>query len=104
MPGISAAAFLRAFERSGFMVDVTWTPPAGGAAVAFKGLMRQTGDAPFAGLVMASEPMLVFETAYCPELTNDDLVSIGGTEYRVRQGGFFRDASARQFELRKAAG
>jgi hypothetical protein len=99
--GKSAAEFLRSFERSGFMVDTTWTPVVGDP-VTFKALFQDAGAAPRMGMVMASEPTLTFETSYCPTLTNGDTVTVASASYKVRDGGDFKDATARQFRIRKS--
>lgn len=102
MAGKTAAEFLRSFERSGFMVEATWTP-AVGAPVTFKTLFQDAGAAPRLGMLMATEPTITFEASYCPALTSGDAVSIGGVGFKVRDGGNFKDATARQFRVRKAA-
>lgn len=101
MAGKTAAEFLRSFERSGFMVDATFTP-AVGDPVTFKTLFQDAGAAPRMGMVMATEPMITFEAAYCPDLTGGEVVTIGSASYKVRDGGDFKDATARQFRVRKA--
>lgn len=102
MPGKTAAEFLRSFERSGFMVDATWTPAGGGSPVTFKALYQDAQSEVRFGMVTADEPVITFEAAYCPALTNGDTVSIGGVSYKVRDGGNFKDATARRFRVRKA--
>lgn len=103
MAGKTAAEFLRSFERSGFMVDATFTPSGVGALpVTFKTLFQDAGAAPRMGMLMATEPTITFEAAYCPDLTSGDTVAIGGDSYKLRDGGDFKDATARQFRVRKA--
>lgn len=100
MAGKTAAEFLRSFERSGFMVDMTWTP-AVGDPVTFKGLFQDAQSEVRFGVVTADEPVITFEQSYCPLLTNGDTVSIAGVSHKVRDGGNFRDATARRFRVRK---
>lgn len=100
MAGKTAAEFLRSFAR--FMDDVTWQP-AVGDPVTFKALFQDAGAAPRMGMLMAAEPEIKFETALCPLLSSGDTVTILGTAYKVRDGGDFKDATARQFRVRKAA-
>jgi hypothetical protein len=100
--GKTAAEFLRSFERSGFMVETTWTP-AVGDPVTFKALYQDAQSDVRFGMVTADEPVITFEAGYCPNLSNGDSVSIGGTGYKVRDGGFFKDATARRFRIRKVA-
>jgi len=102
MAGKTAAQFLRSFERSGFMVDTTWTPAGGGAPATFKALFQDAQSQVRFGMVTADEPAITFEQAYCPLLTNGDTVTIGGTPYKVRDGGNFKDATARRFRIRKS--
>lgn len=102
MPGKTAAEFLRSFERSGFMVDATWAPAGGGAPVTFKALYQDAQSDVRFGMVTADEPVITFETSYCPALTNGDTVSIAGVPYKVRDGGNFKDATARRFRVRKS--
>lgn len=102
MAGKTAAEFLRSFERSGFMVDVTWTPAAGLPAT-FKALFQDEHSEVRFGMVTAQEPVITFENAYCPLLSNGDAINVGGVDYKVRDGGFFKDASARRFRVRKTA-
>ena len=102
MAGKTAAQFLRSFERSGFMVDATWTPAGGVAAPAFKALYQDAQSEVRFGLVTADEPVITFEQSYCPLLTNGDTVSIGGVDFKVRDGGNFKDATARRFRVRKS--
>lgn len=97
---LSAAEFLRRFERAGIMVDATWTPAGGGTPVTFKAMMQDADSDIRFGVVQADEPELLFEAAYCPALTNGDTVTIAGTDYRVRDGGNFKDATARRFRIR----
>jgi hypothetical protein len=101
--GKTAAEFLRSFERSGFMVDATFTPPGVGAVpVTFKCLYQDAESRIRLGAIMAVEPEITFEAAYCPDLTNGDALVIGGATFKVRDGGDFRDATARRFRVRKA--
>lgn len=102
MPGKTAAEFLRSFERSGFMVDTTWTPAGGGAPATFKALYQDAQSDVRFGMMTAEEPLITFEASYCPALTNGDTVGIGGISYKVRDGGNFKDATARRFRIRKA--
>jgi len=102
MAGKTAAEFLRSFERSGFMVDATWTPSGGGSAVTFQALYQDAQSEVRFGMVTADEPVITFEQSYCPLLTNGDSVSIGGVSFKVRDGGNFKDATARRFRVRKA--
>lgn len=104
MAGKTAAEFLRSFERSGFMVDVTWTS-AGSAVLpaTFKALYQNAQSEVRFGMVTADEPVITFETAYCPMLTNGDQLEIGGVFFKVRDGGNFKDATARRFRIREAA-
>lgn len=112
MPGKTAAEFLRSFERSGFMVDTTWTPAGGGAPATFKALYQDAQSDVRFGMVTADEPVTTFEAAYCPALTNGDTVTysgdraaaigIDGMSFKVRDGGNFKDATARRFRVRKA--
>jgi hypothetical protein len=102
MAGKTAAQFLRSFERSGFMVDMTWTPTAGGSPATFKALYQDAQSEVRFGMVTADEPVITFEQSYCPLLTNGDVVTIDGTDFKVRDGGNFKDATARRFRVRKA--
>lgn len=103
MAGKTAAEFLRSFERSGFMVDVM-AMPGGGAPVTFKALYQDAESrVRMGGLLMAAEPEITYETSYCPDLTGGDSIIIDGESFRVRDGGDFRDATARRFRVRKAA-
>lgn len=111
MAGKTAAEFLRSFERSGFMVDATWTPAAGGVPVTFKALYQDAKSDVRFGMVSADEPVITFEKSYCPLLTNNDTVTfsgesaaaigIDGVSVKVRDGGNFKDATARRFRVRK---
>ncbi|MBI3096342.1 MAG: hypothetical protein HYY97_15850 [Rhodocyclales bacterium] len=104
MAGKTAAEFLRSFERSGFMVDVTWTSAgSAAAAVTFKALYQDAQSEVRFGMVTADEPVVTFETAYCPLLTNGDQLEIGGAFFKVRDGGNFKDATARRFRVRKVS-
>lgn len=101
---LPAADFLRSFERAGFMVDMTWTPAGGGATpVTFKGLYQDMQSEVRFGLVTADEPVITFDAAYCPGMTNEDTVTIAGTDYMVRDGGNYKDATARRFRIRELA-
>lgn len=102
MAGKTAAEFLRSFERSGFMVDTTWTPAGGGAPATFKALFQDAQSEIRFGMVTADEPAITFEQSYCPLLTNGDTVAIGGVDFKVRDGGNFKDATARRFRVRKS--
>ena len=104
MAGKTAAQFLRSFERSGFMVDATWTSTDSAVApITFKALYQDAQSQVRFGMVTADEPVVTFETAYCPLLTNGDQLEIDGVFYKVRDGGNFKDATARQFRVRKVA-
>lgn len=95
------------------MVDTTRTPAGGGASVTFKALYQDAQSEIRFGMVTADEPLITFEKAYCPALTNGDTVTfsgdkadameISGVSYKVRDGGNFKDATARRFRIRKAA-
>jgi hypothetical protein len=100
---LSAAEFLQRFDRAGALVNVTWTPAGGGTPVTFKASFQDAGSAVRFGMVSADEPEILFEASHCPNLTNGDTVTINGTDYRVRDGGNFKDATARRFRVRAEA-
>lgn len=85
------------------MVDVTHIPASGGASKTFKGLFQDAGVDTRLGMLTASEPLLTFETAYCQDMESDDIVVIGNRTYRVRDGGDFKDATAKRFRIRETA-
>lgn len=109
MPGKTAAEFLRSFEK--FMVDMTWTPAGGGATVTNRALFQDMQSEVRFGMVTADEPVITFEKVNFPALTNGDTVTfsgdaaaaieINGVSFKVRDGGNFKDATARRFRIRK---
>lgn len=91
------------------MVDTTWIPALtnaftdDGLSVTFKALYQDAQSDVRFGLVTADEPVITFEAAYCNALTNGDTVVIGEVSYKVRDGGNFKDSTARRFRIRKVA-
>lgn len=102
MAGKSAAEFLAPFLAK-WGEDATWTPSDGGAQVAVRVLLTKAESAVRFGMVAADEPEIMFRTDACPALTNDDTVTIAGIDYKVRDGGNFKDATARRFRVRAVA-
>jgi hypothetical protein len=97
----TAAEFLATFERAGFLVDMTWSPAGGGVGASFAARF-EAGAAPMLGnLVTATEPAITFETAKAAALTNGDTVTIGVSQFSVREVRPLYDGTITRAHLRK---
>lgn len=101
MAGKTAAEFLAPF-LSKWGEDAYWTPAGNGSGATVRVLLTNNQSAVRFGMVAANEPEIMFRAGDCPALTNGDDIVIAGETYRVRDGGDFKDATARRFKVRKS--
>jgi hypothetical protein len=98
---LTAAAFLATFERAGFLVDMTWAPAGGGAGGSFAARFEAGAVPVMRDLVSGAEPVIMFETAKAPALTNGDTLTVGVSEFKIREVRPLYDGTITRATLRK---
>lgn len=78
-----AAEAFAAISDSELLTAATHMPAGGGAATGFSVLLRRGGGDALS-MVGSAEPIIQYEAADAPALTQGDTVTIAGIDYRVR--------------------
>jgi len=86
---ITTEKFFEAFDKAGFLKPALWTPSPGlpGAGVEQEAQVRFYGPTSTieAGNAFATDPAIRYPASVFPDLQRGEILTVGGTQYAVRE-------------------